>query len=253
MVPLVQKRLHEAVVGRLLQEIAAGKYQPGTLLPTEAEMSKSFGVSRWVVREGIRLLGARGLVQVHHGRGTVVAAEDRWDKLDPKVFLALFKAGRSGTLVGDFIQVRRMLEVEAAGLAAINASEADITRLREILGSMSRTLNTETGYLQYLSLEDDFHACIWDGARNLLLRSMLTPLAEVITTIKLYSARETKLANPDNDRDHRAVVEAVSRRDPAAAREAMARDIDGFEWILRRLFERGVSYADALLAPETEE
>ncbi|MDQ6944207.1 MAG: GntR family transcriptional regulator, partial [Candidatus Eremiobacteraeota bacterium] len=90
-------RLHERVVDALLPMIVGGTLAPGSLLPTEPEMGVRFGVSRSVVREALRVLGAKGLVDVRHGSGTRVTASDRWDPLDPAVLAALRAGGPSAT------------------------------------------------------------------------------------------------------------------------------------------------------------
>ena len=86
------RRLHAHVVDALVPMIVNGELAPGSLLPTEPEMSTRFGVSRSVVREALRVLGAKGLIEVRHGSGTRVTLPERWDPLDPLVLSALREA-----------------------------------------------------------------------------------------------------------------------------------------------------------------
>lgn len=82
-VVVAPRRLYADVVQRIVTRIVAGEFSPGTTLGTEAEMCEQFGVSRTVVREALRILGQKGLVDVKHGSGTRVCPPERWDALDP--------------------------------------------------------------------------------------------------------------------------------------------------------------------------
>ena len=89
------RRLHAHLVDALVPMIVRGELASGSLLPAEPEMSARFGVSRSVVREALRVLGEKGLVEVRHGSGTRVTTPDRWDPLDPAVLAALPASGPS--------------------------------------------------------------------------------------------------------------------------------------------------------------
>src|SRR5574341_1750682 len=94
--------------------IVKGEFLPGANLPTEYEIAEEFGVSRIVIREATRLLNSKGIVDSRQGRGTFVTPVASWNQLDPQILMALLKAGRLGDLAQDLVEVRKMLEVEAA-------------------------------------------------------------------------------------------------------------------------------------------
>src|SRR5689334_4865951 len=130
--------LHRELMGVLLGDIAAGTLAEGDRLPSIAELSEQFEVSPGVVRECQRALAERGLVSVRHGRRAVVKAEADWDVFDPAVLAALVAAGRAGHLLGEYLESRRILEVEAAGLAAERATPVAVERLAGSFEAMRR-------------------------------------------------------------------------------------------------------------------
>src|SRR6187455_876085 len=122
-------RLHVDAMQVLIGEIINGRYRPGDLLPRETDIAEQHGVSRGVARECIRGLEERGLVGVKHGRGATVLPEREWDTLDPYVLAGLLRGGRGAKTLADYVEARRLLEVEAAGIAAERATPEDLEEL----------------------------------------------------------------------------------------------------------------------------
>src|SRR3954470_14732151 len=108
-------RLHEHLMQVLIADVAGGRLAPGASLPRETDLAASFGVSRGVARECIRGLEERGLVSVKHGRGATVSEADRWDVFDPEVLAALLECEQGADILGEYLECRRILEIEAAG------------------------------------------------------------------------------------------------------------------------------------------
>ena len=240
---VIPRSLPQEVAARILLQIVNDEYPPGTQLPPENELAESFGVSRIVTREAMRILSARGVVAVRQGRNTAVNPIDRWNLLDPQVPIALFKAGKLGSLAQDIVDMRKMLEVEAAGLAARRATEEDRSSLRELLGAMIENTHNSPAYVP---LEDGFHGCVWRAANNVLLLHLLNTLDKVFICAKEFIFDDDL---PDRDREHCALSEAIERHDSAAARDAMGRDIARFDEELRLVLEGGPkSAATARLA-----
>ncbi|KAB2875677.1 MAG: FadR family transcriptional regulator, partial [Bauldia sp.] len=121
------RNLTSELASRLSEEIVAGKLAPGTRLPTEHELMRSFGVSRTVVREAIAALRSEGLVETRQGSGAFVAADSRRRpfRIDPEGL-------ESVEQVLDVLELRICIEVEAAGLAAERRSTADIATIDAI-------------------------------------------------------------------------------------------------------------------------
>src|SRR5690349_1373474 len=120
-----------------ISEIAGDALRPGDALPRETDIAAQFGVSRGVARECVRGLEERGLVHVKHGRGATVAAPEHWDVLAPEVLTALLDGERGASILGEYLECRRILEIEAAGLAAARAGEAQLATLAEAFARMS--------------------------------------------------------------------------------------------------------------------
>src|SRR3954447_7118857 len=120
-----------------IAEIASGALRPGERLPREADIASQFGVSRGVARECIRGLEERGLVVVKHGRGATVQPEERWNVLDPDVLGALLDSGHGASILGEYLESRRILEIAAAGLAAQRAQPVHLTALSDAFDRMA--------------------------------------------------------------------------------------------------------------------
>src|ERR671938_942803 len=130
-------RLHEHLMRVLIADIVGGRLAEGDPLPRETSLATQFGVSRGVARECIRGLEERGLVRVKHGRGATVTPDDRWNVFDPEVLGALLDGHQGADILGEYLQCRRILEVEAAGLAAERATEADLAALADAFARMT--------------------------------------------------------------------------------------------------------------------
>src|SRR4051812_49510257 len=122
-------RLHENVMRVLLGDIVTRRVGAGGWLPREADIASQFSVSRGVARECIRGLEERGLVSVKHGRGATVNPGARWDVLNSDVLAAMLEVDRDAHILWEYLECRRVLEIEAAGLAAERATEGDLGAL----------------------------------------------------------------------------------------------------------------------------
>lgn len=228
-------RLHELVVSRIITDIASGQLPPGTALPSEADICERFGVSRTVVREATRVLVEKGMLEVHHGRGSQINPPERWNQLDPQILLARLQGGNLRDMVEDLVEVRRMLETEAAGLAARRATPADVDVLRTLLDRMTENLGSED---EYTGADNLFHAKLWEVARNKLLLHMLLPFAEVFGLARRLSAGPKELKA--SMEGHRAILAAVAAGDEDEARQAMCHHVSTFEANLRTMLQAGL-------------
>ncbi len=138
---VASRRLHEQVLDALVESIVAEKFAPGESLPSEAEMCDVYGVSRSSVREALRVLSEKGLIEVRHGLGTRVNPPERWDFMDPLVLSARRKNGAMAPIFNDLHEARRILESEVAALAAQRAGNEDRERLQAALDEMRASLD----------------------------------------------------------------------------------------------------------------
>ena len=221
------------VASRFLEQIVAGDYPPGSTLPPESDLAQDYDVSRIVIREAMRVLGTKGVVSVRQGRNTTVNPMAQWNLLDPQILLILFESRKLGDLAQHLVEIRRILEVEAAGLAAERATDTEMAALRGLLEDM-RSFHT-TGPA-YLTVENRFHTQVWKSARNALLEEMLNMLHEVFSVAKEHSAVSEA---PERDRWHVALCDAIGQRDVPAARHAMESDVSQFERQVARFLANG--------------
>ena len=233
---ILQSSLPQQVTSGVLQRIARGDYQPGTALPTENEMAAEYGVSRIVIREATRLLSAKRVIVVQQGRGTFVTPQETWNHMDPHILIALLEAGELGNLAHDIVEMRKILEIEAAGLAALRAQPADLERLAQLLEQMGQVPENDT--TTYIRLEREFHSQIWRAAHNRLVLQTLESLSEVFQVVKELVYHNNWA---DVDRDHRALLEAIENKDAGSARLAVAQDIARFADEIQTALEDGLS------------
>src|ERR1041384_2503432 len=110
--------LATAVPPELVERVVRGFHPPGTSLPAEPVLCESFSVSRTVVREAVKLLQAKGLVQVRQGAGTVVNPPSMWNMLDELVLAAVIAEDETSAVLDDLVVTRRLLESDMALVAA---------------------------------------------------------------------------------------------------------------------------------------
>ncbi|HTJ26074.1 MAG TPA: FadR/GntR family transcriptional regulator [Candidatus Limnocylindria bacterium] len=211
------RRLHAQVADVLLRSIVTGEVAPGSALPSEPEMSARFGVSRSVIREALRVLGEKGLVEVRHGSGTRVTEPDRWDALDPAVLGLLHGRGPRAQVLRDLLEARKIVECELAALAAERADADDHAALEAALATMRGALDDP---VRYVGGDSAFHRTLVRAARNRVLERMSEPMQELLS----YSQALTDTVPGVLGRaltEHEAIARAVVRRDPEGARRAM--------------------------------
>ncbi len=230
---VMPKRLAQEVSRQCLLAIVSEDYPAGSALPPENDLAAEYGVSRVVVHEAIQILNAKGVLDVRQGRQATVNPIEQWDPLDTDILLSLFEAGKLGPLAHDLVEIRKILEVEAAGVAAEKASEEDIARLVDVC---DRLISNSGDPVAYYELEDELHRQVWKASYNVLLVHMLRTMNHVFRFAKMMASRSHL---PDRDIHHRALAQAIQRRDVAAAREAMRHDISRFDDELRIALQDG--------------
>ena len=217
-------RLSREAMRVLMGDIISGKYSEGERLPKENDLTERFGASRGTIRESVRALEERGLVEVTHGVGAVVQPSGRWDILDADVLDVTLATARSSEVLADFLETRRILEVEAVALAAQRASEEELQTIKEAFENLeaaakSAVLNPlDEG--SYLKTDAAFHAAICKATGNVVLGKMLEPLQQALQTAM------RPLARPDHRimrslPEHERIMKTVTNRDVEGARAAM--------------------------------
>jgi GntR family transcriptional repressor for pyruvate dehydrogenase complex len=209
------RRLSDRVADALLEHILAADLQPGDRLPTEAELGRQFEVSRTVIREAVRSLAARGVVDVRPGAGLTVA---RVDASLASESLRLVVRGSTGLTYDRVHEVRRTLEVELARLAAERCTDDDVAELERIHAAQVAAYDDIP---RAARIDVLFHRMIAAMTRNELFVIMLDSLSDVMLQVRLQ-AMPMPGDREDGFVEHQAIIDAMKRRDPIAARRAMS-------------------------------
>ncbi|MCC7354511.1 MAG: FadR family transcriptional regulator [Anaerolineae bacterium] len=173
--PLKRELLFERVAQELANLILTGELKAGTKLPSEHNLAQQFGVSRNVVREGLRSLIEQGLVVVRAGSGVYVRVPDESKVVD--AFSRYMQLNRTENWVDELYEVRRTLEADIAALAAERATEEDVKALEDALASM----HAHTDDPRQWALADwDFHKALARATHNTLFPLLLEPLYEQV-------------------------------------------------------------------------
>ena len=207
------------VVDLLGFRIVSGELAAGVLLPTEADLSAQLGISRPSLREGLRALAQKGLVEGRTRRGTTVNDRRHWNLLDADVLRWLSVAPPDPAFFLDLLDVRMIIEPAAARLSAARATPAQIVAMEAAYRGMVAATphDMETCCTHDLAL----HELIITATGN----PMLIRFAAAIRTALLACVRIASIARETSAEyslgEHRAVVVAIRRRDPEAAERAM--------------------------------
>jgi DNA-binding FadR family transcriptional regulator len=216
-----RRGLHGAVVHEIGVRIVDGELKPGDTLPDNGLLDDA-AVSRTVVREAIKVLAAKGLVESRPKVGTRVRQRRDWNLLDPDVLAWQIEAGPDARFLEQALELRRMIEPAAARLAAARASDAQIAALYEAYEEMAAAgddLDT------FMAPDLRFHSLLLEACGNELLEHMSEIFTAVLRTVFAYSSSSSR-SYPRAARRHRAIVKAIDARDPDAAEQAVLRLID---------------------------
>lgn len=214
--------LAERVSESILKRIVAGEFKPGDKLPSERELGEQFGVSRTVVREAVRGLTGRGVVAVRAGSGLRVAA------IDPAAVsesLALLLRSNHEFDYQHVHEVRAMLEVEMAGVAAERANDMDVEGLRRAAEAMEHARTFEQAALRDL----DFHRAIATATRNPFYLVLHDAIGDAL--IEVRRANHARGGRENAVESHRQIVDCIAAHDRPAAEAAMRNHLEVVEKI----------------------
>jgi GntR family transcriptional regulator, transcriptional repressor for pyruvate dehydrogenase complex len=214
--------LTDRVTQALTNLVAGGEVTPGARLPTEHEMAARFGVSRTVIREAVARLKSAGLVESKQGSGVYVRGPNA--EMPFRIGPAAFDASARSVL--EIVELRRGLEVEAAALAAERCSRAQLADIRRSLKEIERVKSAGSDGVE---ADMGFHRAIARATGNPHFPALWDFVGQFLRTAmcatRANEARRAGFAAQVRD-EHRAIVEAIARRDPPAARTAALRHMD---------------------------
>lgn len=209
-------RLYEQIVEQIERSINEGQLQSGEQLPPERELAQRFGVSRTAVREAMKALSEKGLIESQHGRGTFVT--DRSSKpmrqsIDRIMTTNIGQADWAEHLIA----VRGILEPVIAAQAAAVATPRDIAAMREAFDAMERAGRDADAFIE---ADLDFHLALAEAAGNPVVLALID---SIVALLREHRLRLFAVAGgPERGQyHHRRILEAVERHDELGARRAM--------------------------------
>ncbi|UWR30911.1 FadR family transcriptional regulator [Sulfitobacter sp. W002] len=218
-----QLRPREMVTSTLAQKILSGEFSPGIQLPTEVEMSKEMGVSRTALRESVRMLAGKGLIESRPRIGTVVLPSEQWNHLDSDILAWRERLPPDIHFIRALTEARQVIEPAAAEMAALRADGTDLGRIQT---AYNRMCGGQTDDIEgTVSADEDFHLSILRASKNEIFASF----GAVIGSALRMSFRLTTRAAQNFSASlatHGAVLEAIRMRDAARSRELMTVLID---------------------------
>lgn len=223
--PIKTRKIYEEIVEQIRQLVKEGHLKAGDRLPSERELAERLQVSRASVREALSALEMMGLLEVRSGEGTYI----RQVNIESVVAPLAWVLSMEKDVVFELLEVRKILEVQAAGIAAERIEDEEIAELAIVLERMKRDLETEQ-----LGEEADhrFHFTIARATRNKILIRLMDTISDTMqqtlkaSRIKLYEGKDT----PERlYKEHLSIYEAIKNRDSAQAQRRMLDHLIGVE------------------------
>lgn len=212
----------DVVIRRVLGMITAGDLGPGSRLPVENELAERFGVSRGSLREGVRALCTLGVLETRQGAGTYVTSLDAALLVRPLSMMAELTSASGGT---ELDEVRRLLEVEAAGRAAVHISESELAALErcaEVIDEGVREL--DPNQIEAVAAADArFHALLAAAGGNDLLAALTVGLEAPRDRVALWSRLFRRGQARDAHAEHWAIIDGLRAGDADTVRSVLAR------------------------------
>jgi GntR family transcriptional repressor for pyruvate dehydrogenase complex len=207
-------RLYEQIVQQVEESILKGQLKAGDQLPAERDLAQRFGVSRTAVREAVKALREKGLVEAYSGRGTFVTNGTAHAIRQSLDVLVRINQQEGWTHLAE---LRYVLEPEIAALAAPRIEEQLLTTMRDAVAAMDRSLHDPEAYVE---ADLDFHLALAEAAGNPLILSLLD---SIVVLLREQRSRIFKVdGGPERGQfHHERILAAVEARNADAARDAM--------------------------------
>lgn len=215
------RKLYQQAAGAIAAAIQRGDYRPGARIPSERELAEEHGVSRPTIREALIALEVTGLIRSRHGSGIFVVDNPPADALSLSLDIGAF----------ELTEARRLFEGETAALAALSITDDEVDRLQTLIADMERENET---HVSGEHADREFHLVIARATHNSAIVGVVESLWDARYSSPLCAEmldRARRVGVKPRIDEHLVLLNALRRRDPAAARIAMrdhlARVIDG--------------------------
>lgn len=226
--------LTDDAIESIKQMIIDGRLSPGDRLPKEQELAESLGLSRGSLREAVRALTVMRVLATRQGDGTYVTSLSPSILIGATNFIVDFHGGSN---LLDFFHVRRVLEAEAAAIAARRLTDEQLAELSELVVEAEQLASaSRVDHERMLTNDQRFHALITEAAGNPVLAAVAESMSGATVRARTWRGLTETDAPARTVREHRALVEALRQRDPARARLRAAVHVCSVEdWLRRNL------------------
>ena len=224
---MAKKPLGARIEDELMKYIMQKPVEPGQKIPNEFELANQFGVGRSTIREAVKGLVSRGILEVRRGSGTYVINTNSFED-DP---LGLGKMEDKYKMALDLFEVRLMIEPEIASLACRNASEEELRKLKKLC---DETEQLYRGGHNHINKDIEFHTCIAHCSKNQVVET-LVPV--INTAVYTFANLTHRLLKEETLETHRAITDAILKRDSVGARCAMMMHLTYNRQTIMRLIE----------------
>jgi len=215
---IIRKHLYEEIATKLEKMVLAETLKVGDKLPPEKNLAENFGVSRNILREALKTLKERGLIEVRTGDGVYVAKPGT-DILKDMVNRLVILGGVS---IKDLFEFRLAIEVKSCGLAAEKIDEEEIKHLEEIINKMKNDIDDPKLWVKE---ELEFHMSIAKASKNILFYSFISPISNLLIELFL-KGRQNPQSKIEGIEGHLTIVKNLKKRDKNLAEEAMRKHLE---------------------------
>jgi GntR family transcriptional repressor for pyruvate dehydrogenase complex len=215
------QRLYEQIIKQIQDQILQGSLRPGDQLPSERELADNFGVSRTAVREAIKALQEKGLVEIQVGKGTFIT--DGVDGMSQVMRDSLSWIVEIGSKNGmfDLVQIREVLEPGITEIAAQKATAKEIEAMQHAVQVMDSSMNDADLFVE---ADLEFHMALARATQNLLLIVLLDPIVDLLREQRKQIFR-VEGGPQRGQKHHKQILKMVMAHDGAAARKAMIKHL----------------------------
>lgn len=211
------RNLHGQVVNQLGRRVVGGGYAAGALLPNEAQLCQELQVSRTALREAVKVLAAKGLLEARPRIGTRVRARDQWNLLDPDILAWRCACGADPEFLRHLSELRDIMEPAAAALAATSRTPQQLAAI----GSALQAMREAASIAQWVQADLAFHTAVLQATNNPLLMPLAAIIGsalELLLGVTARSADDFRRGLPD----HEKVFAAIESGDAPNALHRMA-------------------------------
>lgn len=224
------RNLHGQVVNELGRRVVGGGYAAGALLPNEEHLCQELQVSRTALREAVKVLAAKGLLEPRPRIGTRVRSRELWNLLDPDILAWRCATGADAEFLRHLAELREIIEPAAASLAANSRSESQLKDIADALNAM----RDAPAVGQWVEADLAFHTAVLRATNNPLLMPLAAIIGSALESLLAVSARSAddfKRGLPD----HQKVYDAIESGDAQSALHRMAGLLSDTRMLMKRV------------------